>query len=362
MSGTDGASPDGVVYLPAHGVGVVEPGLVCGGLVFTTLDANEWSLIETNWMVDQESDRPAQSERAVALMPYQGEVRTTDHPAFTDALARFQRVASTARLVRSGTWIDGRHLAVVARSQKGTNVRMVGSSRPRLWGAAFGDRQVLRGRRREFGDRVECRPAQVVWPQGPEYTLDRATVEMIEEVSELLGEMQAMAPDHAWWAAQRGFDRGNDIFLPRRARMTALFQLLEMLYGPYRPRGEAGLGAAITAVGKLVDADPDEVVEYVEGDLRAIRNHVAHGRPLPDDVELARDEQTLLAFARTGLLYSAAWIGGRNDPDGPTHRGPSGRSRDSASGSQLPTRACPVDHGTGSRSQILIEATSMVPR
>ena len=26
------------------------------------------------------------------------------------------------------------------------------------------------------------------------------------------------------------------------------------------------------------------------------------------------------------------------------------------------TRACPVDHGTGSRSQILIEAISMVPR
>jgi hypothetical protein len=31
-------------------------------------------------------------------------------------------------------------------------------------------------------------------------------------------------------------------------------------------------------------------------------------------------------------------------------------------GRQHPTRACPVDHGTGSRSQILIEATSMVPR
>jgi hypothetical protein len=26
------------------------------------------------------------------------------------------------------------------------------------------------------------------------------------------------------------------------------------------------------------------------------------------------------------------------------------------------TRACPADHGTGSRSQILIEARSMVPR
>jgi transcriptional regulator with XRE-family HTH domain len=30
--------------------------------------------------------------------------------------------------------------------------------------------------------------------------------------------------------------------------------------------------------------------------------------------------------------------------------------------SNILTRACPLDHGTGSRSQILIEATSMVPR
>jgi len=31
-------------------------------------------------------------------------------------------------------------------------------------------------------------------------------------------------------------------------------------------------------------------------------------------------------------------------------------------GSDATARACPVDHGTGSRSQILIEAISMVPR
>jgi hypothetical protein len=33
-----------------------------------------------------------------------------------------------------------------------------------------------------------------------------------------------------------------------------------------------------------------------------------------------------------------------------------------AARSKLGTRVCPVDHGTGSRSQILIDATSMVPR
>ena len=35
----------------------------------------------------------------------------------------------------------------------------------------------------------------------------------------------------------------------------------------------------------------------------------------------------------------------------------------SSTGSSPPeaARACPVDHGTGSRSQMLIEATSMVP-
>lgn len=34
----------------------------------------------------------------------------------------------------------------------------------------------------------------------------------------------------------------------------------------------------------------------------------------------------------------------------------------SLDGARAPTRACPVDHGTGSRSQILMDATSMVPR
>jgi hypothetical protein len=313
---TDESSPDGVIYLPTHGVAIVEPSIVCGGLVFTSLDAEQWSLIEANWMVDQESDRSAQTARSVALMPYTGELRTTEDPAFTDALTRYQRVASTARLVRTGTWIDSRHIAAVARNQDGTNVRMVGSNRPRLWGAAFGDPQVGRGRRRDFGDRVEWRPIQVVWPQGPEYPLDLATAETIEDLSELLGELQAMAPNHVWWGAQRAFDRGNDIFLPRRARMAALFQVLEMLYGPYRPRGEPGLGAAIAALGKVVGGDLGGVIDYVEGDMRALRNHVAHGRPLPDDVEISRDEQTLLKFARTGLVYSAAWMGGRHDPDG----------------------------------------------
>src|SRR3954447_5585565 len=99
----------GAVYLPAHGVVVEDAPLECGGLLFGMLDAEAWSLIEAQWMVDQESDSLAAPERPVAVMPYEGEVRTADHPAFTDALGRYQRVVSTARLVRSGTWVDGRH-------------------------------------------------------------------------------------------------------------------------------------------------------------------------------------------------------------------------------------------------------------
>ena len=301
---------------------VEDPPLECGGLLFGTLDAQTWSLIEANWMVDQEGDRLTSPGRSVAVMPYEGVVDTTGHPAFADALSRYQRVVSTARLVRSGTWVDSRHLAAVARSTEGTNVRMTGSQRPRLWGAVFGEPQVVRGRRREYGDRVEWRPSQVQWPQGPAYALDRSTVAMIEGFTGLLGEVQALAPDHGWWIAQRTFDRANDIFVPRRARMSALFGVLEALYGPYGKRGEPGLGAAIAATMAMVGADPEEIGGYVEGDLHAIRNHLAHGRALPDDVEISRDEQTLLALTRQGLVHCAGWIRGAHDADGPYPPGP----------------------------------------
>jgi hypothetical protein len=319
MPGDDEAVAGGAVYLPAHGVVVEDPPLTCGGLLFGTLDAERWSLLEANWMVDQEGDRLAQSGRSVAAMPYEGVVDTTSHPAFTDALSRYQRVASTARLVRPGTWVDSWHLAAVARSTQGTNVRMVGSERPRLWGAVFGEPQKLRGRRREYGDRVECRPNQVQWAQGPAYALDQPTVATVEELTVILGEVQAMAPDHGWWTAQRAFDRGNDIFVPRRARMAALFQVIE---APYGKRGEPGLGATVAVTMAMAGADRDEVAGYVEGDLRAIRNHVAHGRGLPDDVEISRDEQTLLELARKGLVHCADWIRGAQDSDGPYAPGP----------------------------------------
>ena len=72
----------------------------------------------------------------------------------------------------------------------------------------------------------------------------------------------------------------------------------------------------------MVGADGADVAHYVEGDLRAIRNHVAHGRGLPDDVEISRDEQTLLEFARNGLVHCAGWIRGAHDADGPYPPGP----------------------------------------
>ena len=312
----------GVVYLPAHGVVVVDPPLEAGGLLFGSLEAQEWSLIEANWMVDQESDRLAQRPRTVAMMPYAGVVESTSHPAFADALGRYQRVASTARLVASGTWVDSWHLAAVANNSVGTNIRMVGSGRPRLWGAVFGEPQVRRGRRRESGDRIEWRPIQVQWPQGPAYELNQSCVDMIDDFVGILGDVQTMAPDHGWWTAQRAFDRGNDIFVPRRARMGALFQVVEALYGSYGRRGENGLGAAIAVTMAIAGADPAEVIDYVEGDLRAIRNHVAHGRDLPDDAEIERDEATLLDLVRNGLVHSMGWIRGSHDPDGRYPPGP----------------------------------------
>src|SRR4051812_9291726 len=106
MTAGDEAVPGGAVYLPAHGVVVEDAPLEGGGLLFGTLDAERWSLLEANWMVDQESDRLAQPDRSVAVMRYEGVVDTADHPAFAEAFRRYQRVASTGRLAGPGTWVD----------------------------------------------------------------------------------------------------------------------------------------------------------------------------------------------------------------------------------------------------------------
>jgi len=291
-------------------------------LTFVTLDQGEWSLLEASWMVDQEPDRSVQRERTFAVAGYDGTVDSLSHPVFTAVLGAYQRVASAARLIEAGTWIDARHLAAVARGFDGFNVRMAGTERPRLWGAVFGAPQTMRARRREFNNRVECRPAQFHMPHGPAYTLDDDHARTIEGIIGVLGQLQHIAPDHSWWAVQRTFDRGNDIFVSRRARLATLFEALETIYGPYGTRGEPGLGHIVAVTGEQLGANPQEVITYVEGDLRDIRNDMAHGRALTSDVELARDEQTLIGFVRDGLRHSLDWIRGAHQPEGPYAPGP----------------------------------------
>lgn len=329
MSAADPAPPappppaGGAVFIPVHGVALEGDRIPCHGLLFLRLDGQAWSLLEATWMRDQELDDWTSRERVFAVFPFTGEVHARHDAAFQAALAAYGAVVSAARLTAAGTWLDPWHVAAVARTANGTNVRLVGSERPRLWSAVFGEPRKVRGRRREWGDRVECRPVQHHLPHGPAYGLDAARAQLIERVIATLAELRALAPQHAWWMAHRAFERGHDLFLPRRQRLTALLGAFEALFGSFRREpGDPGLGAAVATLLERAGWDAHEPARYVETVLRPARNQLAHGSDHASTLDLAGVEENLTDLLRTGLAFASAWIRGLHQPDGPLPPGP----------------------------------------
>ncbi|WP_414664808.1 hypothetical protein [Horticoccus sp. 23ND18S-11] len=320
MSAVDDPTPPpeagGIVFIPTHGVELSGGRVPCHGLIFLRLDGQTWSNLEALWMRDQELDVWLNRERTFAAMPYTGEVRDQGNDAFARALAAYGDIVSAARLTASGVWIDPLHVAAVARSNDGTNVRLVGTGRPRLWAAVFGDALAVRGRQRKWGARVECRPAQEHLPHGPAYPLDLERAQRIERGIAMLAELRALVPHHAWWVAHRAFERGHDLFQPRRVRLTALFGGFEALFGSFRrERGDPGVGAAVATLLTRAGWEATDPAAYVEQTLRRTRNRLAHGSDLAEPIDFANIEENLLNLMRAGLGFASAWIRGLHAPD-----------------------------------------------
>lgn len=317
------AAEGGFIFIPAHGVSLEGPQVTCHGLQFVRLDGPTWSKLEALWMRDQELDPWMMRERVFAVMPYSGDARSGNDAAFARALAAYQGVVTAARLLAPGTWMDAGHVAVVARSHHGENVRMVGSGRPRLWTAVFGEPRKVLGRRREWGARVECRPLQWHLPHGPAFTLDGAVARHIEGQIAVLDRLRSLAPNHGWWVAQRAYERGHDLFVPRRLRLTALFGAFEALYGPFRREpDDPGVGAAVATTLERAQWEAASPAAYVEKNLRSARNRLAHGSDLAQPMDFAAVEENLIDLLRVGLAFSSAWIRGAQQPDGPLPPGP----------------------------------------
>lgn len=307
----------GNIFLPTHALQLQEEQAPCNGLVFVRVDGQTWSMLESLWMRDQEMDIWMNQERVFAVMPFAGEVKTVQDPAFAQAFDAYAAIVTAARLVASGVWIDAQHIAPVARGNNGTNARVVGSGRPRLWASVFGDALKVRGRRREWQGRVECRPLQYHLPHGPTYLMNAERARNIESTITVLGELQALAPNHAWWIAHRSFQRGHDLFLSRRLRLTALFGAFEAIFGPFhREKGDPGIGAAVQTVLERSGWEAKDPAIYVEKTLRPARNRLAHGSDVAMPMDFASVETNLLDLLRAGLAFSSAWIRGMQQPDG----------------------------------------------
>jgi hypothetical protein len=315
--------PGGNIFLPVHALHLEEDQVPCNGLIFARVDGQTWSMLEALWMRDQEMDIWLNQERVFATMPFVGDIGATQHAAFAEAFDAYEAIVTAARLIAPGVWIDARHITAVARANDGTNVRVVGSGRPRLWASVFGDPLKVRGRRREWQDRVECRPLQYHLPHGPAYLMNVNRAGHIESTITVLGEQRALAPNHAWWIAHRSFQRGHDLFLPRRLRLMELFGAFEALFGPFhREKGDPGIGVAVQTMLTRAGWEVEDPVTYVEKTLRRARNRLAHGSDLAVPMDFASVETNLLDILRSGLAFASAWIRGKQQPDGPIAPGP----------------------------------------
>ena len=309
---------DGAVFLPAHALHIQEDRLTCNGLLFVRVDGQTWSSIEALWMRDQELDIWLGHERVFAVMPYKGDASSGGEAVFMPAFAAYSAIVAAARLNGAGVWIDAAHLAAVARGADGVNLRLAGSGRPRLWAAVFGEPLKVRSRRRELRDRVECRPTQFHLPHGSAYTMDAERSRKIEGSITVLAQLHELAPHHGWWIAHRAFQRGHDIFRPRRLRLTALFSAFEAVFGPFRREaGDPGIGAAVAITFSRAGLEVRDTAAYVERALRQARNRLAHGSDLALAIDFAAVEENLLDLLRVGLTFSSAWIRGMQQPDGP---------------------------------------------
>jgi hypothetical protein len=315
--------PGGNIFLPVHALQLEEDRVNCHGLTFARVDGQTWSTLESLWMRDQEMDIWLNQERVFAIMPFTEEIKTVHDPAFAHAFEAYAAIVTAARLVAPGVWIDAQHIAPVARTNNGINARVVSSDRPRLWASVFGDALKVRGRCREWGARVECRPLQYHLPHGPAYLMNVNRAANIESTITVLGELQALAPNHAWWIAHRSFQRGHDLFLSRRLRLTALFGAFEAIFGPFhREKGDPGIGVAVKTVLDRAGWEAEDPVTYVEKTLRPARNRLAHGSDVAMPMDFASVETNLLDLLRSGLAFASAWIRGLQQPDGPIAPGP----------------------------------------
>jgi hypothetical protein len=315
--------PGGNIFLPVHALHLEEEKVPCHGLLFARIDGQTWSMLESLRMRDQEMDVWLAREHVFAIMPFAGEITTTQHPAFAQALDYYTAIVTAARLVAPGVWIDSHHISPVARANNGINLRVAGSGRPRLWASVFGNALKVRGRRREWQGRVECRPLQYHLPHGQDYEMNANRAANIENTITVLGALQELAPNHAWWIANRSFQRGHDLFLPRRLRLTALFGAFEAIFGPFhREKGDRGIGVAVQTVLERAGWEAEASATYVENTLRPARNRLAHGSDVAMPMDFESVETNLLDLLRAGLAFASAWIRGQQQPDGPITPGP----------------------------------------
>jgi hypothetical protein len=299
----------GVVYVPVHGLVCAHEAFDFAGLSFRRVPPDAWRMLEPNWIADQYADRYAAAPRIFVVAEIEAEqgALLTDE-SLVPIKQRYTAFVTAARLAARGALVDWHRVCPVLRIGS-QNQRLAGAFRNRLWGAMFEEPRMGRGRRREFGDRVEWRPPQALFPHELPYELTDDVVELIAPWLHDLERLRATADGARVLRLIRDFERAQDPLFHARARLLCVLAAFEALFGSFmREDRDVGVGVAVSRVLQRAGIEPNDSASYVESILREERNRLAHGADVKRPLDIARMTAELSALLRIGLTIVCKWI------------------------------------------------------
>ena len=294
----------GALFVPTHGLESSEDDISVAGLRFVRLNFYQWDMIEKLWVRDVYGDFFRARPKFYCLFAF--DVDEGMPPANIQELTKpfldeFERFVLAARIVQPDVLVNAHRIAHVARIGM-QNFRTVGLGRFRLYTTAFGEPMVLPAKSRKFGEREELLPPRVIQPIGRAYTIGEETIAGIEQTLALYKNCLALGADMAIGVVLRNFTVGHDIFLHRRQRMLCLIRAHEACFGPFnRPQKKPVLGRRIAKAFELFRSSRADIEMLVEGNLRAVRNALAHGGDGRQPLDFAAAEVLLSDALRVGL-------------------------------------------------------------
>lgn len=276
-----GGATSGAVFVPLPGLVSPQDSLRIDSVSLIRMPLLSWRLLEPNRVVDFYSEFYAAMPRFYLAWPFEsqdGEIPDEIELILEAAFSWLDSFLLALRLSAPGILIDPSRLVFHMRTA-GINVRPVETGRYRMYTTIMGASDViLPPKRRKLGDREHHYPERLLPTAGPAYELGPDLQPTVEANLGLVKAYRSGTENPGVEIAVRNFSKGHDILLQLSQRLICLFTALETVFGRFEILQEGvGLGRRIAAACTLTGMDSSAVEARVEGELRRVRNALAHG-------------------------------------------------------------------------------------